>query len=322
MIKVEIFTDGSCLKNPGGPGGFGVIVRFLRSGRLYEKKKSCGYKSTTNNRMEVTAVLEGLRLVPEDAEADIIIYSDSRYVVDAFKNGWIEKWKYMNWDRGKNGGLVKNSDLWQEMLKLMEPHHMSFEWIKGHSGHSENDACDKMAVAAAKTQRGYYSEGYKKEKRKDEKPGSQGLMKSTKTNFRVISWDEFDIDELMAQDDTYLIIPAGSYQSDVKRTGSCKVLLSYGTYQQVYDFEICDCKNVNEVTLKGILQVIRKIRYKRKTIIILTGISFGSCARSQNSNSEIVGTLLEEATAMENKLEVIEVKNGMKGLKQILANRQ
>jgi Ribonuclease HI len=133
---ISIFTDGACSGNPG-PGGYGVI---LRCGTL-EKEMSEGYACTTNNRMELLAVIVALEAIRWD-NADITIWSDSSYVVDAVEKGWVFAWE-------KKGFAKKaNQDLWMRFLPLYRKHKVRFQWIRGHNGHPENERCDAMAVAA------------------------------------------------------------------------------------------------------------------------------------------------------------------------------
>jgi ribonuclease HI len=141
MKNVEIYTDGACSGNPG-PGGFGVI---LKSGNSI-KEISAGYKKTTNNRMELRAVIRGLEALKESCQ--VKIYSDSKYIVDAINQGWARRWRQNNWYRNKNEKAL-NPDLWQRLLDLTGRHQTEFIWIKGHDGHPENERCDQLAVAAA-----------------------------------------------------------------------------------------------------------------------------------------------------------------------------
>lgn len=141
MKKVEIFTDGACKGNPG-PGGWGAILRYGKA----EKEISGGEKNTTNNRMEISAVLEALRCLKEPCE--VTLYSDSQYVCNAINKGWAKKWRANNWMRNKTDPAL-NSDLWEELLDLCEKHKMTIVWVKGHAGHPENERCDRLAVAAA-----------------------------------------------------------------------------------------------------------------------------------------------------------------------------
>jgi len=136
-MKVEIFTDGSALGNPG-PGGYGVI---LRSGRHY-KEISAGYKLTTNNRMELLAVIIGLEALKK-AGTEVFVYSDSTYVVKAVEEGWLNNWK------AKGFKNKKNVDLWKRYLEAAQKHKVRFIWVKGHAGHPQNEKCDKLAVNAA-----------------------------------------------------------------------------------------------------------------------------------------------------------------------------
>ena len=147
MAKVNIYTDGACSENPG-TGGYGTILVYKDSeGVKHEKELSEGYKLTTNNQMELLAVISGLEALKKPC--DVIIYSDSKYVVDAFNNNWIDGWIKKGW---KTAGKtpVKNVELWQRLLKAKEPHKVEFIWVKGHAGHDYNERCDALAVAASK----------------------------------------------------------------------------------------------------------------------------------------------------------------------------
>ena len=147
MTKVQIYTDGSARGNPDGPGGYGVVLHFTdSSGKLHEKTISEGFVKTTNNRMELLAVIMGLEALNRPCQVEL--YSDSKYLIDAFNQKWIDNWVARNWNRGKSGP-VKNVDLWKRLLKAKEPHQVQFVWVKGHAGHPENERCDQMAVAAA-----------------------------------------------------------------------------------------------------------------------------------------------------------------------------
>ena len=147
MTKVQIYTDGSARGNPDGPGGYGVVLHFTdSSGKLHEKTISEGFVKTTNNRMELLAAIMGLEALNRPCQVEL--YPDSKYLIDAFNQKWIDNWVARNWNRGKSGP-VKNVDLWKRLLKAKEPHQVQFVWVKGHAGHPENERCDQMAVAAA-----------------------------------------------------------------------------------------------------------------------------------------------------------------------------
>lgn len=147
MTKVLIYTDGSARGNPDGPGGFGTILHFTdQQGKLHEKTISGGFKRTTNNRMELLAAIVGLEALNRPCQVEL--YSDSKYLVDAFNQHWIENWVAHNWTRGKSSP-VKNIDLWKRLLKAKEAHQVKFIWVKGHAGHPQNERCDKLATAAA-----------------------------------------------------------------------------------------------------------------------------------------------------------------------------
>jgi len=141
MKNVKIFTDGACSGNPG-PGGYGVILKF--NGQ--EMTLSEGFINTTNNRMELRAVIAGLNSLKEKCK--VKIYSDSKYIIDAVNNGWAIRWKKNGWKRNKKEDAL-NPDLWDKLLDLVSQHEIDFIWVKGHAGHDENERCDKMAVAAA-----------------------------------------------------------------------------------------------------------------------------------------------------------------------------
>lgn len=138
MKKVEIFTDGACSGNPG-PGGWGAILRY----GTYEKEISGGSADTTNNRMEMSAVIEALRLLKEPCE--VTLYSDSQYVCNAINKHWIDGWQKNGW-RNSQRQEVANKELWQDMLELLREHKVTFVWVKGHAGHPENERCDRLAV--------------------------------------------------------------------------------------------------------------------------------------------------------------------------------
>ncbi len=146
-MKVTIYTDGSARGNPDGPGGYGAILQYIdKKGNLHEKEISAGYERTTNNRMELMAVIAALNALNRPCDVDL--YSDSRYIVDAFNQGWIDSWIEHDWNRPKSGP-VKNIDLWEKLLDAMDPHNVTFNWVKGHDGHPENERCDKLATSAA-----------------------------------------------------------------------------------------------------------------------------------------------------------------------------
>lgn len=136
--EVEIFSDGACSGNPG-PGGWGAILRW--KGR--EKELSGGEKLTTNNRMELTAVIEALSALKFPCK--VILTTDSRYVVDSVTKGWVYSWKKNGWKKG-NKEPALNVDLWERLLPLLKAHEVQFKWIKGHAGHLENERCDALAV--------------------------------------------------------------------------------------------------------------------------------------------------------------------------------
>lgn len=146
-MHVDIYTDGAARGNPDGPGGFGTILEYVDpKGQVHKREYSQGYVKTTNNRMELMAVITGLEAL--NRPCDVTVYSDSQYVVNAFNQHWIDGWLKKGWKRGKNEP-VKNTDLWKRLLKAKEPHNVIFQWVKGHDGHPQNERCDELATTAA-----------------------------------------------------------------------------------------------------------------------------------------------------------------------------
>ncbi len=138
LKKVLMFTDGSCSGNPG-PGGWGTILRYGTT----EKVLSGGDFETTNNRMELSAVIEGFKALNQKCEVEV--YSDSQYVCNSINNGWVYSWKKNNWKKSDKKPAL-NVDLWEKLLAEIEKHSVKFIWLKGHDGHPENERCDKLAV--------------------------------------------------------------------------------------------------------------------------------------------------------------------------------
>ena len=139
---IAIHTDGACLGNPG-PGGYGVVLRYGEARR----ELSGGYRLTTNNRMELMAVIKALEAL--NRPCPVILHSDSRYVVDAIEKGWAKKWQANGWRRNQREPAL-NPDLWQTLLELCARHQVQFRWVRGHAGNPENERCDHLAVQAAK----------------------------------------------------------------------------------------------------------------------------------------------------------------------------
>lgn len=146
MKQVTIYTDGACSGNPG-PGGWGAILRY----RNIERAISGGEAETTNNRMELTAVLRAFSLLKEPCE--VTLCSDSKYVMDGLSKGWAESWRRNGWRKSDKKPAL-NTDLWQQLLEAVQPHEIHYQWIKGHAGHPENERCDAMAVAESQKFRG------------------------------------------------------------------------------------------------------------------------------------------------------------------------
>ena len=146
-MNVTIYTDGSARGNPDGPGGYGTILIYIDSrGTEHRREYSAGYQKTTNNRMELMAAIVGLEALTKPC--NVTLYSDSQYLIKAFNEKWLEGWIKKGWKRGKNEP-VKNVDLWKRLLKAMEPHKVTFHWVKGHNGHPMNERCDELATTAA-----------------------------------------------------------------------------------------------------------------------------------------------------------------------------
>ena len=144
---VKIFSDGAARGNPDGPGGYGAILQYTDSaGVLHEKELSEGFEKTTNNRMELLGVITALECLRLPCLVDV--YSDSKYVVSAFNENWIESWQKNGWKTASKQP-VKNRELWERLLKAMEPHTVTYHWVKGHAGHPENERCDILATRAA-----------------------------------------------------------------------------------------------------------------------------------------------------------------------------
>lgn len=143
LPRVTLYTDGACSGNPG-PGGWGAILRYQGT----EKELSGGETETTNNRMELTAILSGLEALKQPCRVEI--YSDSRYIVDAINKGWLEGWVARGWHKAAKKGRgepVLNVDLWERLVELLRIHQVEFHWVRGHQGHPENERADRLAVS-------------------------------------------------------------------------------------------------------------------------------------------------------------------------------
>ena len=139
MKEIELFTDGACSGNPG-PGGWGAILRY----NGIEKELSGGEENTTNNRMELTAAIEGFSVLKEPCRVRLV--TDSRYVADGIGKGWAASWRKNGWRKADKKPAL-NADLWERLLRLTELHTVEIEWVRGHNGHPENERCDALAVA-------------------------------------------------------------------------------------------------------------------------------------------------------------------------------
>ncbi len=139
MKQVEIFADGACSGNPG-PGGWGAVLRY----NGHEKELSGGETNTTNNRMELTAVIEALNCLKEPCK--VTLTTDSKYVSDGIGKGWAESWQQNGWRKADKKPAL-NTDLWEKLLELLKVHDVTINWVKGHAGHPENERCVELAVA-------------------------------------------------------------------------------------------------------------------------------------------------------------------------------
>ena len=147
-MKINLYTDGSAKGNPG-KGGYGIV---LKAGNHY-KEISQGYRHTTNNRMELLAVIVGLEHLKSN-KSDVVVFYDSKYVVDSVEKKWVFKWQKKGF-KGK-----KNADLWKRFLLIYQKHNVSFQWVKGHAGHPENEKCDLLAVEASYFKELLIDQGY------------------------------------------------------------------------------------------------------------------------------------------------------------------
>jgi ribonuclease HI len=143
MVDVIIYTDGACADNPRGNGGYGVVIVCGDD----RQELSGGFRKTTNNRMEMYAVIAGLEALQEPA--NVTIYSDSQYLVNSMSKGWVYRWKANSWMRNEIAPAL-NVDLWERILALCQIHNVTFQWVRGHAGHPENERCDELALAALK----------------------------------------------------------------------------------------------------------------------------------------------------------------------------
>jgi ribonuclease HI len=156
LKKIKIYTDGACKSNPG-PGGYGIVM-------LYEnlrKELSGGFSLTTNNRMEMMAAIVALETLK--TKCDVTLYSDSQYLINAINKGWAIRWQQNNWKRNKSE-LAENIDLWERLLPLCKKHKLTFEWVRGHAGNTENERCDYLSSTKAKEKNLPADEGYIKNK--------------------------------------------------------------------------------------------------------------------------------------------------------------
>ena len=143
LNQATIYTDGSCLNNPG-PGGYGVVLLYGD----HRRELAGGFRKTTNNRMELMAAILGLEALKKKCR--VTLYSDSQYVVNGLERGWAKRWRANGWKRNKREKAI-NADLWERLLDLAENHEIEFKWIRGHAGIPENERCDELALEAAQS---------------------------------------------------------------------------------------------------------------------------------------------------------------------------
>jgi ribonuclease HI len=154
MKQVTLYTDGGCINNPG-PGRYGAIMVYNQ----HQKELSGGFRLTTNNRMEIYAAIAGLEAMKEPCR--VTLFSDSQYLVHAIEKGWARRWQANGWKRNNKEKAI-NPDLWERLLKLTEIHDVTFQWLRGHAGHAENERCDELAKAAARGSKLAIDEVYEK----------------------------------------------------------------------------------------------------------------------------------------------------------------
>ncbi len=154
MKSLTIYTDGACSGNPGS-GGYGIVMLY----GAHRKEISQGYKLTTNNRMELLAVITALKALKEPC--NVTLYSDSKYVIDSITKGWVYSWQKKGWVKSDKKKAL-NVDLWEQLLPLLKTHNVEFVWVKGHADNVENERCDRLAVAAAAQSDLPVDEGFEK----------------------------------------------------------------------------------------------------------------------------------------------------------------
>ena len=162
MKTITIYTDGSSLGNPG-PGGYGIVI--MQDGKT--KEFSQGFRKTTNNRMELLATIIAIESSPKNVKIEI--FSDSSYVVNAINKNWLDKWQKNGW-KTANKKRVKNKDLWQRLLRILNQSQIKWNWVKGHAGNKHNERCDELAVLAAKSENLLIDSGYEHETESQSNP--------------------------------------------------------------------------------------------------------------------------------------------------------
>lgn len=309
--KIVIYTDGSCLKNPEGPGGCCCVLRYQKSGRLYEKVKASPESSTTNNRMELTAIIKGLELIPEGSK-EIEVHTDSQYVANAFNKGWLNNWIRINWDRGERGGPVKNADLWKELIEKKKELSIRFVWVKGHAGNELNELCDRMAVQAAKEQKTAYREGFVKAYSAAPKMESPSTIKHEN-----MEYSSFDFNKTLAQKKSFLIFPFAAFDASTK-CGEATVYLFYEGYTKVLKESYEGVGSTNETALLGIVAAVKSVRYREKKICIYTTTALGFSNPKKSKNKELIAEIIKAGENVSAEIFITEIRNSQKKLRREL----
>jgi len=152
LKHITIYTDGACIGNPG-PGGYGVVLLYGQ----HRKELSGGFRRTTNNRMEIMAAIVGLRSIKQ--KCAVTVHTDSQYLADSMMKGWAARWRTQGWKRNKKE-MASNPDLWEQLLDVCQHHEVTFAWVRGHAGNTENERCDTLSVQAAQQKNLPRDDGY------------------------------------------------------------------------------------------------------------------------------------------------------------------
>lgn len=316
---VKMYTDGSALDITEGSGGYGVILRYEKNGKLYEKQLSEAFPHTTNNRMELFAVIKGLELLG-DTPSDITIYTDSKYVVDAINKKWVLTWQRINWDRGEKGGPVKNKDLWCQLIQRLEPHNFNFVWVKGHYTSLLNGRCDILALTAAKTQKGHFSQRIILQSELDQEAASEEVLVNKKKRNSMVKFHKkeintFSVESLLNINDTIIVFSIGGCNSN--KRGYYKALMSYNKHMKFYKRELEEVKNSNESILVGIKESLEHVTNQKVPLKIILGSSVGFNNIEGNINQKYLIEIIDLIVSLECRADIYEVINGTNAIKKI-----